>query len=935
MPPTRKTSLEKKLANATVTPDEIYKYLTIDKGLSHEHAMGMLPNIVEESEFIYDRIQNDAKYDPDHSKGKQGIGLFQYTEPTRRKNFVEAVPDWQANWKGQIDFALSEPETKRYLNQSFDTLEDASRYFTTDWERPRNKYRQAEKRLDYVPGLMDQIEAQNTKPYASEIFQSYVMPPVNVIEQDPVKEYIDLNSDDTINDLALAGQQMNYFAQGGVRNANNMKRYYATGGVRPELAKTILGNEGFKAEVYSDLGGTPTIGYGFTKDALIGKDGIPSWKEYWNADGTSTGKTMSKEEADRLLEKIIKPYSDQVNNSLSSEIIDTLSQEQYDSLVDLTYRNGIGNMKDSGIFKAINDGNLSEASKIIVDSPDLNKIGGKQVNPGDAGYKGITARNLRASTPFSNLDSGVDPTVDNMAAELGMPTSDVYNNLLVERGDFLKRSEAERRNEYRINTELNSPNFEELRQNDYKDNINDIEGMLNNLFMDDNYQVIGEDAPSTFNTGVKERMDWLSQRVPNIERAIQPYGGEGQRFKVDRKVIKDNFYDIIKELDLIKSKDSESSYKDNLLRITDDINKSILGEGSFTPDDFDEQGNYIYPKEAGDIFESDDIPESDFMDPRFLPQEPIDPELPIRDDSYSGPAISMEDADRLYNENINRKTPFNPNFLDDDYYAPRQRKEPTDIDPYLNEDLSGMESGVFEREAQRRMQAVSNDPSSPDFVGTPEAPVTRMAEPSGNYDNPDVRPKTEDPVNRNMLSKLKGQDYMGLLSDIGGYAARIGPLRRALNEASSYDEERYPRFAPIIPTATLPKRDVRDAFATAQQAAMQQGKLDLGALSALATQQAKETARVEENVANERVGLLNQAQQLNNQVTMQEMADTAANKGAAATMKYQALAAMSQMGQGSLREANMRRNDANVKAMFENVFGDEFGSYLKDKYSNT
>jgi hypothetical protein len=115
MPPTRKTSLEKKLANATVTPDEIYKYLTIDKGLSHEHAMGMLPNIVEESEFIYNRIQSDTKYDPDHSKGRQGIGLFQYTEPTRRKNFVEAVPDWQTNWKGQIDFALSEPETKKYL----------------------------------------------------------------------------------------------------------------------------------------------------------------------------------------------------------------------------------------------------------------------------------------------------------------------------------------------------------------------------------------------------------------------------------------------------------------------------------------------------------------------------------------------------------------------------------------------------------------------------------------------------------------------------------------------------------------------------------------------------------------------------------------------------------------------------------------------------
>lgn len=775
-------------------------------------------------------------------------------------------------------------------------------------------------------------------------------------------EYIDLNSDDIINDLALAGQQMNYFAQGGARNANNMKKYYATGGVRPELAKTILGNEGFVGEVYSDLGGTNTIGYGFTKDALTGKDGIPSWKEYWNADGTPTGKTMSQEEADRLLEKIIKPYSDQINNALSPEVIDTLSQEQYNSLVDLTYRNGIGNMKNSGVFKAINDGNLSEASKIIVDSPDLNKIGGKQLNPGDAGYKGIKARNLRASSPFSNLDSGVDPTVDNMAAELGMPTSDVYNNLLVERGDFLKRSAAERVNQRGVDVELNSPIFEDLRQNDYKDNIDDIEGLLKNLFMDDDYQVIGEDAPSTFNTGVKERMDWLSQRVPNIERAIQPYGGEGQRFKVDRKVIKDNFYDIIKELELIKSKDSESSYKDDLLRITDDISKSILGEDSFTPDDFDESGEYIpFVEEDQSIPESDfmdpryfdrykiperdrGIPDSDFIDPRFLPQEPIDPELPVSD-SYAGPAISMEDADRLYNERkavssgsdplnppqslIDKygddayifwknmtpemradynppepegNSPFNTNFLDDDYYKPRQRKEPTDIDPTLNEDLSGMESGVFEREAQRRNQTQAS------------------IEPSGNYDNPDVRPKTEDPVNRNMLSKLKGQDYMGLLSDIGGYAARMMPLQRALRDAGSYDEERYPRFAPIIPTATLPKRDVRDAFATAQQAAMQQGKLDLGALSALATQQAKETARVEENVANERVGLLNQAQQINNQLTMQEMADTAANKGAAQTMKYQALAAMSEMGQGSLREANMRRNDKIVKEMFASVF---------------
>ena len=899
MPPTRKTSLEKKLANATVTPDEVYKYLTIDKGLSHEHAMGMLPNIVEESEFIYDRVQNDAKYDPDHTKGKQGIGLFQYTEPTRRKNFVKAVPDWQTNWKGQIDFALSEPETKRYLDQSFDTLEDASRYFTTDWERPRNKYRQAEKRLEYVPDLMSQIESQSIKPYASETFESYVIPKgVTIVEKDPMKEYIDLNSDNIINDLALAGQQMNYFAQGGARNANNMKRYYATGGVRPELAKTILGNEGFVGEVYSDLGGTPTIGYGFTKDALTGKSGIPSWKEYWNADGTPTGKTMSQEEANKLLEKIIKPYSDQVNDALSSEVIDNLSQEQYDSLVDLTYRNGIGNMKNSGVFKAINDGNLSEASKIIVDSPDLNKIGGKQVNPGDEGYKGIKARNLRASTPFSNLDSGVDPTVDNMAAELGMPTSDVYNNLLVERGEFQRRSDIEK--------------LKELDSEDvYDQTIDDIEGMLYNLFMHDDYQVRGEDAPSAYNTDVKERLDWLSQRVPNIERVMQPYGGEGERFKVDRKAIKDDIYTILDELGQITDEDSPLSYKS---RIYEDPYEYQQPDPGIPESDFISPRFYeYYDRTKKD--EDRGIPESDFIDPRFLPQEPIDPELPVSD-SYAGPAISMEDADRLYNE---RKAV-------EDAIADFPMRKPN----MLEEDVIARDAAIqAERDdytpmTQEEIDATIRDRALDEFikkeVSPYQPPATRMAQPSGNYDDPDVRPKDS-----NFLSKLKGQDYMGLLSDIGSYAARMAPLQRALRDASSYDEERYPRFSPIIPTATLPKRDVRDAFATAQQAAMQQGKLDLGALSALATQQAKETARVEENVANERVGLLNQAQQINNQLTMQEMADTAANKGAAQTMKYQALAAMSEMGQGSLREANMRRNDQIVKNMFSNVFGDEFG----------
>lgn len=328
----------------------------------------------------------------------------------------------------------------------------------------------------------------------------------------------------------------------------------------------------------------------------------------------------------------------------------------------------------------------------------------------------------------------------------------------------------------------------------------------------------------------------------------------------------------------------------------------------------------------------------DYDASQIVPSERTSPDFGGFDSAEEQAAAEKAWYDKRNQEGILRQ-------LADDYESdadsPMRKPNMLEEDAIARDAAIQAERDDYTPMTQEEIDATIRDRALDEFikkeVSPYQPPATRMAQPSGNFYNRDIDYKkyttapedTEDTknnaVNRNLLAKLKGQDYMGLLSDIGAYAARMAPLQRALRDASSYDEERYPRFSPIIPTATLPKRDVRDAFATAQQAAMQQGRLDLGALSALATQQAKETARVEENVANERVGLLNQAQQLNNQITMQEMADTAANKGAAATMKYQALAAMSQMGQGSLREANMRRNDQIVKNMFSNVFGDEFG----------
>lgn len=114
----------------TVSPEDIKSYI-LSKGLSKNHAAGMLANIRAESSF------NSAAYNPnDNGKGRS-IGLFQH-HASRANNLEQRVPDWRTNWKGQIDFALSEPAGQRYSSMSFRTPEEAARWFTINFERPAN-----------------------------------------------------------------------------------------------------------------------------------------------------------------------------------------------------------------------------------------------------------------------------------------------------------------------------------------------------------------------------------------------------------------------------------------------------------------------------------------------------------------------------------------------------------------------------------------------------------------------------------------------------------------------------------------------------------------------------------------------------------------------------------------------------------------------------
>lgn len=111
-----------------VSPQAVYSHLR-SKGMSHNHAMGILANIKGESDFEIGVTEK--------GNSKAGIGLFQYTYPTRKQAFLKAVPDYKTNWKGQIDFAITEGVAPQYFKRQFSSAEEAAYWWMDNWERPR------------------------------------------------------------------------------------------------------------------------------------------------------------------------------------------------------------------------------------------------------------------------------------------------------------------------------------------------------------------------------------------------------------------------------------------------------------------------------------------------------------------------------------------------------------------------------------------------------------------------------------------------------------------------------------------------------------------------------------------------------------------------------------------------------------------------------
>jgi len=136
-----------------VTLEELYSYLRERHKLSQYHALGVARNAQAESAYEIGVVQGRVP------KEKAGLGLFQVAMPDRRDSFITQVPDWQSNWRGQVDFMMRDPRTMEYLAKKFQNSSQAASAFThvigEKWQDPkvlekRARARGGEKALEHA-----------------------------------------------------------------------------------------------------------------------------------------------------------------------------------------------------------------------------------------------------------------------------------------------------------------------------------------------------------------------------------------------------------------------------------------------------------------------------------------------------------------------------------------------------------------------------------------------------------------------------------------------------------------------------------------------------------------------------------------------------------------------------------------------------------------
>ena len=135
--------------------------------------------------------------------------------------------------------------------------------------------------------------------------------------------------------------------------------------------------EGFRAKMYKDAVGLPTIGFGTLIDSEDEKHLLTE--------------TITKEQAEVLLRKELV----MIENKMKIMVTKPLSQNQYDALVSFAYNLGINNLKSSTLLKKVN---VNPADKSIA------KEFMKWVHAGGKVLKGLEIRRKAESDLYFKVD---------------------------------------------------------------------------------------------------------------------------------------------------------------------------------------------------------------------------------------------------------------------------------------------------------------------------------------------------------------------------------------------------------------------------------------------------------------------------------------------------------------------------------------------------
>jgi murein DD-endopeptidase MepM/ murein hydrolase activator NlpD len=140
------TSALPKSNKETVSMSSVSDYLK-SKGMDDNHRRGILANIQGESSFMPGVLIKDVN-------GLPSGGLFQHNG-IRYDAMTKAVPDWQTNWQGQVDFALNEPAGRSYLAKPFKDVSAAIADWLQNFEVTADPVGDLSKRTNFASSIAE------------------------------------------------------------------------------------------------------------------------------------------------------------------------------------------------------------------------------------------------------------------------------------------------------------------------------------------------------------------------------------------------------------------------------------------------------------------------------------------------------------------------------------------------------------------------------------------------------------------------------------------------------------------------------------------------------------------------------------------------------------------------------------------------------------